>query len=347
MSTTVTDHLETKGNKEEVSHFRRTAVLYLMLVACSIFGIYRIFQSVFPFGLAGEEGCERIWEALGLAKMSKSSGENSGSISSRVSIVWDCGEKVQGPGALLIYACLWICLKSFAIPGGMILSVALGGLVPPIQAQLIATVCEVIGGSMCYILSGLIGGPLLKKLSPQLLEKFQRETNARKTKGDLFYFALFVRMTPLIPNWFVNAASPLAGIPFYIFVSTMAIGIQIATFLSIRTGAMLFALGKNSASGESLLNGQAVQNFLILLVAQFIALIPVYLAPKDVTLTTKAEDEQSPVKSAKTSQRTKSLTGTRKTKPRNSSDRSASPVKRTKKAKTEKSPKASSKVKEN
>lgn len=258
--------------------FRKTAAAYLVLISASLFGVYQLFGSVFPDGLAGEPGCERFWEALGLAK---STSEQPSSITSRVALVWDCGERVQGPGALSIYACLWICLKAFAIPGSMILCVALGGLVPPIQAQIIATLCEVIGGSLCFLLSGMIGEPLLQRFSPKLLARFRKETETKRRKGDLFYFALFVRMTPLIPNWFVNAASPLAGIPYYIFATTMILGIQIATFLSVRTGAMLFALGKDSASGESLLNGQAIQSFGILLAAQFVALIPVYFGPKD------------------------------------------------------------------
>jgi len=268
-----------RETERQTTDFKKTAIAYVALISLALFGVSRIFQSVFPKGLAGEPGCERIWEALGWAR---STAATAPSLSTRVSMVWDCGEQVQGPGALLIYACLWITLKAFAIPGSMILCVALGGLVPPMQAQLIATVCETLGGSLCFFLSGIIGEPLLQRFSPKLLAKFRKETEARRKKDDLFYFALFVRMTPLVPNWFVNAASPLAGVPFYIFTSAMLLGIQIATFLSIRTGALLFELGKDSSKGDSLLNGQAIQNFLILLVAQFIALVPVYFGPKDL-----------------------------------------------------------------
>lgn len=36
---------------------------------------------------------------------------------------------------------------------------------------------------------------------------------------------LFLRITPLVPNWFVNIASPIAGISFPIFFSGTLLGI--------------------------------------------------------------------------------------------------------------------------
>ena len=254
----------------------KAVLVYVLLMLLSTAGIYSLFQSVFPKGLTGEEGCERFWEALGLVSSSTQR-----DVSSRVALVWECAEKVRGPGALLIYACLWISLKALAIPGSMILCVALGGFLTPLQAQIFATICEVIGGSLCYFLSSLIGRPLLNKFAPVLLEKFQARVEAKRREGHLFYFALFVRMTPLIPNWFVNAASQPTGIPYPIFVTTMVLGIQIATFLSIRAGILLFALRDEIEKGDSLLNGQFIQNFVILLLAQFLALIPVYMSRKE------------------------------------------------------------------
>jgi len=262
----------------ETDDFRKTAIIYLLMIAAASVVIYQLFQTVFPRGLSNETGCERVWEAVGLTR---STSTELSSVSSRVGILWECADNVKGFGVLSIYACFWVCLKAFAIPGSMILCVALGGLLPFWQAQLTATFCELVGGSCCYVISGHIGGPLLKRFSPSLLSKFQHETEARRQKGDLFYFALFVRMTPLIPNWFVNAASPLVGIPYPIFAGTTVLGIQIATFMSIRAGATLFLLGKDSINGDSFLQGQGFQSFGLLLVAQFVALIPVYLGRKE------------------------------------------------------------------
>ena len=39
---------------------------------------------------------------------------------------------------------------------------------------------------------------------------------------NLFWYMLFLRITPLIPNWFVNISSPIVGIPFrYFFFGTL------------------------------------------------------------------------------------------------------------------------------
>lgn len=151
----------------------------------------------------------------------------------------------------------------------------------PLTAQVFATACEVIGGSLCFALSSVLGRPLLNRFAPSFLSRFQAQTETRRKKGDLWYFALFLRMTPLIPNWLVNMAAQPAGIPYHVFLTTMLIGLQVATFLSIRVGVMLFSLAGDTMKGDDLLNMQAIQNFLIMLVAQFIALIPVYFLPKN------------------------------------------------------------------
>lgn len=223
-----------------------------------------------------QNGCDRMGDVLGWVKGT--------SYSQRIALMLACGRNVQGPGALALLAALWIVLKGLAIPGSMILCVALGGLMSDrlVEAQIIATACEVAGGALCYAVSGFIGRPLLEWLMPSVLKRFSDETEARKAKGDLFYFALFVRMTPLVPNWFVNAASNIVGVPFRIFIVALVIGVQIATFLSIRTGALLSELGTEYLKGSDdvILNGHVLKNFLILLVAQFIALIPVYWSKK-------------------------------------------------------------------
>jgi uncharacterized membrane protein YdjX (TVP38/TMEM64 family) len=35
---------------------------------------------------------------------------------------------------------------------------------------------------------------------------------------------LFLRITPLLPNWFVNVASPIVGVPLHIFVLATLVG---------------------------------------------------------------------------------------------------------------------------
>ena len=50
-----------------------------------------------------------------------------------------------------------------------------------------------------------------------------------KQKNNLFWYMLFLRLTPLIPNWFVNVGSPLVGIPYLYFLVGTCIGSFIST----------------------------------------------------------------------------------------------------------------------
>jgi uncharacterized membrane protein YdjX (TVP38/TMEM64 family) len=45
-----------------------------------------------------------------------------------------------------------------------------------------------------------------------------------QNQGNLFYYLLFLRITPLLPNWFVNIACPLVGVEFKYFCLATFIG---------------------------------------------------------------------------------------------------------------------------
>lgn len=49
-------------------------------------------------------------------------------------------------------------------------------------------------------------------------------------RQNLFWYMLFLRLTPLIPNWFVNLGSPLVGMPYIYFLVATFFG----TFFSIQ-----------------------------------------------------------------------------------------------------------------
>ena len=76
---------------------------------------------------------------------------------------------------------------------------------------------------------------------------------------------IFLRTTPLLPNWFINLSSPIVGISLpYFFVGTF-IGLMPMNFIHVNTGK---ALGDISSFGASA--GQ----MLLLTCLSFAALIP-------------------------------------------------------------------------
>jgi len=44
-----------------------------------------------------------------------------------------------------------------------------------------------------------------------MLGKFYKKI--QNNKEHTFFYMLFLRLTPLVPNWFVNIGSPIVGIP--------------------------------------------------------------------------------------------------------------------------------------
>lgn len=70
----------------------------------------------------------------------------------------------------------------------------------------------------------------------------------------LIWYMLFLRVTPLLPNWFINYASPIVGMPFKHFIVGTCLGKQLSSefsefliytgllpnsFILVRTGLLL------------------------------------------------------------------------------------------------------------
>lgn len=72
---------------------------------------------------------------------------------------------------------------------------------------------------------------------PEKLAWLQRKID--ENKSNLFYYFLFLRLTPIVPNWFLNASSAVVGVPFWIFFSTSLVGLMPYSFILIKMGLML------------------------------------------------------------------------------------------------------------
>ena len=87
----------------------------------------------------------------------------------------------------------------------------------------ILTKCSSLGASICYYLSYSLAKSLVLRKFPVLFAKFHRMVNAHRQ--NLLWYMLFLRLTPLIPNWFVNIASPLVNMPYHYFLGATFFGI--------------------------------------------------------------------------------------------------------------------------
>jgi len=132
---------------------------------------------------------------------------------------------------------VYIFLQTFIIPGSIFLSILCGFLYPMKMALPIVCVCSAIGATGCYIISMLVGRPLIDRY---LLE---RVNNWRKTvdnqRENLFFYILFLRITPFLPNWFVNMVSPVVDIPISTFFWGTMFGVAPLSFIAISGGTSL------------------------------------------------------------------------------------------------------------
>eukprot|EP01126_Amoeba_proteus_P058218 TRINITY_DN7494_c0_g1_i11.p2 TRINITY_DN7494_c0_g1~~TRINITY_DN7494_c0_g1_i11.p2 ORF type:complete len:122 (-),score=26.50 TRINITY_DN7494_c0_g1_i11:62-427(-) len=60
-----------------------------------------------------------------------------------------------------------------------------------------------------------------------------------KHRKNIWNYFLFLRFSPLIPNWFVNLASPVFHIPFDVFFVGTFFGVSAQSFIAVKAGLTL------------------------------------------------------------------------------------------------------------
>lgn len=109
------------------------------------------------------------------------------------------------------FCCLYVFLQTFAIPGAIFLSILSGALFGGIQGFILVCICATSGATICYCLSWVLGKALIVRCMPGRIVMFSRKLHEQ---GDhIFWYLLFLRITPLLPNWFINISSPILDVP--------------------------------------------------------------------------------------------------------------------------------------
>jgi uncharacterized membrane protein YdjX (TVP38/TMEM64 family) len=134
------------------------------------------------------------------------------------------------------FICLYLFMQTFAIPGTIFLSVLAGSLFDIPYGLLIVTCVSSAGATCCYYLSARFHGFVVSTFSTKL-NQFREMISGHEK--DLFYYLLFLRMTPFIPNWFINVASPHLRIPVTTFFTATLFGLVPANLLHVISGYMI------------------------------------------------------------------------------------------------------------
>ncbi|XP_057478352.1 uncharacterized membrane protein At4g09580-like [Actinidia eriantha] len=146
---------------------------------------------------------------------------------------------------LIGYCTVYIFMQTFMIPGTVFMSLLAGALFGVFKGVALVVLNATAGASSCYFLSKLIGRPLLSSLWPDKLVFFQEQVAKRRTR--LLNYMLFLRVTPTLPNTFINVASPIVDVPYHIFFLATFIGLIPAAYVTVRAG---IALGELRSVGD-------------------------------------------------------------------------------------------------
>ncbi len=146
------------------------------------------------------------------------------------------------PQLLFLAVFVYLLLQTFCIPGTIALNVALGSLLGVGLGVPLCTLLGTVGASLCFGLSSLLGVHLVERADARLMKSKglpKLRVQVARHRNDLFVFMLFLRLTPVLPNWLVNLASPVVGVPIRTFAGATLLGILPQTYLSVRFGALV------------------------------------------------------------------------------------------------------------
>ncbi|VAH51642.1 unnamed protein product [Triticum turgidum subsp. durum] len=137
---------------------------------------------------------------------------------------------------LIGYCAVYIFMQTFMIPGTIFMSLLAGALFGQLRGVALVVFAASAGASSCFFLSKLIGKPLVFVLWPDKLTFFQKQAKRREK---LLNYMLFLRVTPTLPNTFINLASPIVDVPFHTFLLATLIGLIPAAYVTVRAGIAL------------------------------------------------------------------------------------------------------------
>lgn len=138
---------------------------------------------------------------------------------------------------LLGYVAMYIFMQTFMIPGTIFLSLLAGALFGTFKGLILVVFSATTGASSCYFLSKLVARPLVFWLWPDKIIYFRSKILQQREK--LLNYMLFLRVTPTLPNTFINLASPIVDLPFHIFFFGTLFGLIPASFITVRAGIAL------------------------------------------------------------------------------------------------------------
>ncbi|MFZ5466261.1 MAG: TVP38/TMEM64 family protein [Pseudomonadota bacterium] len=165
--------------------------------------------------------------------------------------------------SILIAMLLYTLAVALSIPGGLVLSLAMGLVFGRWLGTLLIVLSATVGATLVFLATRYVFGEALRQRmqgkAGRILEGFRE---------DAFNYLLFLRLVPLFPFWLVNIAPAFTGVGLRTYVLATFIGIIPGSFVFANIGASLGRI----ASAEDLVSREAL---LALSLLGLFALLPV------------------------------------------------------------------------
>lgn len=227
-------------------------MLLVVIFLCSLFYFYLIYLN-FPSLQEEEKKFIKLPRNIGDAK--------------QLGIVLKKYSNDHFFSVLVAFFSAYVFLQTFAIPGSIFLSILSGFLYPFPLAISIVCICSALGASFCYFLSFLVARKLIFKYFEERVTSWQQKVE--KQKGNMLFYIIFLRITPFVPNWFMNLTSPLINIPLWPFALGTFIGVAPPSCFYVTAGQTLNTM----TSSSSIFTWQSI---LTLSFSSIVALLPVF-----------------------------------------------------------------------
>lgn len=193
-----------------------------------------------------------------------------------IKAVWQCTKGYQRANwwyVLAFFETIYVGLKMLSIPAVFSLGILAGALFPMPLCQLITGFGEAIGSSLAYLLSKAFLAPIVERFFAAKLELMRQK--AAEERQFMLTFNFFLRLTPFMPNWMINLACPLVGVPLRPFFVGSLFGTQLSLLFLAISGATLRQAGETDFDLDNVKANLKVMGVLMLLL-QMVPIIFIY-----------------------------------------------------------------------
>jgi len=138
---------------------------------------------------------------------------------------------------LLLFSMAYLFKQTFAVPGSVFLNVLAGAIFGTGLGFLLCCSLTAAGASLCYLLARTVGKDAALQYFPDRVETFGLKLE--ENKQELPFFLLFLRLFPMSPNWALNMASGVLGVPLHLFFFSVFFGLMPYNYLCVTSGVIL------------------------------------------------------------------------------------------------------------